>query len=217
MSNFIFYVYAYIRKSNGQPYYIGKGKGDRAFSRHRGISVPKDRSKIVFLEQNLSEVGAFALERRYIKWYGRKNIENGILLNKAEGGEGSSGYMPTIEQRMATSERSKGNKHNLGRKQTTESNLKRSIALKGRPKSIESNIKKSISLKGKPKSIESNLKQSITKIESGMFKGDKNPMYGKRGDLSPLKNKRWWTNGVLSTFCEVCPPGYRAGRTLKVS
>lgn len=89
---FNYYVYAYIRKSNGLPYYIGKGKDKRAFTKHRGISTPKDVSKIVFLETNLSEVGALALERRYIKWYGRKINSSGILLNKTEGGDGISGY-----------------------------------------------------------------------------------------------------------------------------
>lgn len=97
----IYYVYAYINKKTGLPYYIGKGKGNRVYAKHNGITVPKDRSKIVFLETNLSEIGAFALERRYILWYGRKDLDTGILLNRTEGGEGRSGSILSENHKQA--------------------------------------------------------------------------------------------------------------------
>jgi hypothetical protein len=102
---YIYYVYAYLRKKDNTPYYIGKGKKNRAYGKNHRIKPPKDKSKIVFYQTNLLEIDAFKLEIAYIKLFGRKDIGTGILRNITDGGEGHSN--PSNETR---------NKISLGRK-----------------------------------------------------------------------------------------------------
>ena len=84
-----YYTYAYLREDK-TPYYIGKGKGDRIYSTKRSVKLPKDRSRIIFLKQNITEEEAFKHEIYMIDVLGRKDLKTGILRNLTEGGEGFS-------------------------------------------------------------------------------------------------------------------------------
>lgn len=130
---FIYYVYAYLRK-DGTPYYIGKGKNDRRYQDHRSHRPPKDRSRIVLLETNLSELGAFALERRYIRWYGRKDTGTGILINRTDGGEGPAGVIFSDRHRANLSKACKGRGDTRTPEVKAQAAIKASAKLRGKKK-----------------------------------------------------------------------------------
>lgn len=154
-----YYVYAYLRKADLTPYYIGKGKNNRAFSNFHRVAVPKDQSRIIIISNNLTEFGAYALERWLIRWYGRKDNSTGILRNMTDGGEGgtgrAAGFIHTQTTREKISNAHKGktrslisrqkqsesisgtNNHNYGKEKTAEIKEKISIANRGKVRSIE--------------------------------------------------------------------------------
>jgi len=80
-----FYTYAYLREDK-TPYYIGKGMGNRAYSKTHNVTVPP-KEYILFLKVNISEQKAFDHEKYMISVFGRKDLETGILENKTNGGD----------------------------------------------------------------------------------------------------------------------------------
>lgn len=172
-NNNIYYVYAYLRSKDsttakaGTPYYIGKGKDIRAYSKHPGVTLPSDKSLIVLLETKLSNIGALAIERRLIQWFGRKDLGTGILLNKTDGGEGSSGL------KFSAAHRAKLSESNRNQTRSIETRKKISAAKLGIPMTYEQKYKSAAARKGLAVSSETKEKISIAN------KGENNGMYGK--------------------------------------
>ena len=110
-----YYVYLYLRSEDskngvaGSPYYVGKGKGIRAFKPGRKFRPAKENTWI--WQEGLSEDDALLEECRLILMYGRIDNGTGILRNLTDGGEGISGLIATPERRRKIGEAHKGRPH----------------------------------------------------------------------------------------------------------
>jgi hypothetical protein len=190
-----FYTYAYLRVDR-TPYYIGKGKGRRLYEKHqKGISVPKDKSRIIYLKQNLTEEEAFKHEKYMIVVFGRKDLGTGILHNKTDGGDGASGYVFSEETKRKLSEAKKGKKH------SEETRRKHSERMKG-----ENNLNY-----GKSPSEETRRKRSEAN------KGKKHSEETRRKQSEAKKGIKWWNDGKGNTKMSIeCPEeGWVPGREMK--
>ena len=159
---FMFYVYAHYKADdpNGNPFYIGKGKGSRELSHNRNPFWQNIVKKHGFvskrLYENLSEHEAWDIEIKLINQYGKLTEGNGCLCNLANGGEGASGVTHTDTTKEKWSRAKKG--------KTWEE-------IYGVEKAAEIRAKRK--LKNRIQSQETKRKISESK------QGEKNPMYGK--------------------------------------
>jgi hypothetical protein len=145
-----YYIYRYIRLDTNTPFYIGKGKNNRAFELYNRNQYFKNihnsiPTKVEVFIQNLKENQAFNKEIEFIKLYKSMGY---CEANLTDGGEGTSGWAPSEETKRRISKAHKGKiiseaqreklrLANLGKKQSEETKAKRSAALKGKPQHSE--------------------------------------------------------------------------------
>ena len=161
----IFYTYIYYDPSrNNEPFYVGKGKVDRAWTHYTRKGMHPMTQRMQLLNKNnirpviglysyIDEELALLVEMELISKFGRRDLGKGPLLNLTDGGEGVSGSRKVF---------------------TAEHKQKLSAASLGRPKSEEH--KQHVRDKRKLQIIS---KETCTKI-SESHKGEKNHFFGKK-------------------------------------
>jgi hypothetical protein len=132
-----YYVYTHLNPLTKEIFYVGIGKGNRAWNRWAGRNkfwdnyVNKYGFEIEIVAENLTRNQAGKIEIELIAHLGRRQIdEGGTLVNRSSGGDGGSGgYTHTEEWKRQHSERQIGKKKKPLSKEAKE---KISKALKGR-------------------------------------------------------------------------------------
>ena len=220
-----FYTYAYLREDR-TPYYIGKGNGDRAYKKGKGeVNPPKDKSRVIFLKQNLTEEKAFNHEEYMIAVFGRKDLGTGILRNKTNGREGASGAVRSEETKTILRQLNTGENHpSYGRRWWNDG--------KGNSKFVKECPGTGWVL-GHTHGISHS--EETKRILRQLNTGENNPNYGKsasketRRKMSETRKKigirppshkgrKWWNDGKTNKVCVECPgEGWVAGRIKRMT
>lgn len=134
------YVYQLIDSRNGEPFYVGKGTGDRLFKHtthaHTKTSNPIKSNKIdsiiceggevqYIVEYCPTDDDAYDLERSTNEQLGRVDLGTGPLTNCSNGGRGGNrGFVFTPEQKSKLKNRKRGSKTPDGLRRISEANSK---------------------------------------------------------------------------------------------
>jgi hypothetical protein len=101
------YVYRHIRLDNNEPFYIGigsDGSNKRAYSNKNRNTywyniVSKTSYEVEIMLDDLTWEEACEKEKEFIKLYGRKDLNEGTLVNMTDGGEGNTNLSIEAKER----------------------------------------------------------------------------------------------------------------------
>jgi len=132
------YVYLHRRATDGEPFYVGKGKGKRARSRHNRSDwwrsvVDKHGYFVEIVVSDVQEWYACELECELIALYGRRDLGDGPLVNLTDGGDGAVRLAPETLKRIA--------EKNRGKRRTPEAIERASATHRGRKNTQETKSK----------------------------------------------------------------------------
>lgn len=184
-----FYVYFHRCLDTGEIFYVGKGHGNRAYTKRNRSKfwnsiVNKHDYFIEIIESELSEDDAIIKEIFWINKIGRRDIGTGTLVNMTSGGEGTSGYLRVFSDEH----REKIRKSITGLNKSIQHRDRLSIANKGRVVSEETRLKlsKFTSFRNSNTIMSNKQKQGISCANMGRLHSDET----KCKISSSNKNKR---------------------------
>jgi len=170
----MFYTYIW-KDALGNPFYVGKGSGNRMNYLHdRSVDFIAIHSQggctVEVADEFVLESAAHAHEVDLIDFYGRRAY-GGTLVNMTDGGDGTSGWVPTAEQRAKIGAAHKGktisqehraalSRAHKGKTMSASARERIGNAARGRPKTEETRAKLSASRTGKKQSAETLAKLS---------------------------------------------------------
>jgi len=117
-----YYCYVY-NDENGEPYYVGKGVGARAYTGHN-VPIPEDHD-LIQMFYFATEEECWDTEIQLITFFGRK-CDGGTLLNKSTGGQ-----WPATGITHSEESRAKMSKALSGKTRSEETRAKISRAMTG--------------------------------------------------------------------------------------
>lgn len=171
-------VYQHRRLDTNEIFYIGIGKTEkRAYSKHNRNKhwkniVNKVGHKVEIITTCDTREEACQIEQYLIKYYGRRDLGFGSLVNLTDGGEGVLGLTPMKGKKHSDETKSKISLAHKGRKHTEEARLNMSLAHKGKPSprkgkkhSKEAKSKMSKTRKGMP----SNNTVKVLDTQTGVY------------------------------------------------
>ena len=134
-------VYIHKKKTDGTIFYIGIGsRKQRAYSVHRrnqmwNSIVKKHGYDVYIVLEDITIEEAKYAEKYLIKYYGRRDTNQGDLCNLTDGGDGVHGYIYTDERRIIS-----GN-INRGKKFSEEHKSKISTSMTGKSHSEKTKLR----------------------------------------------------------------------------
>ena len=145
------YLYRHIRLDTNTPFYVGIGSDDK-YTRANELTgrtkwwnniFSKSNIDVQIMLDDLSWEQACEKEKEFISLYGRKDLQNGNLVNLTNGGEGCFGRVVSEETKLKISNSNKGKKipkeivekirlKLIGRKHSELTKLKMSLSQTGK-------------------------------------------------------------------------------------
>lgn len=154
-----FYTYIHRKADTGEIFYVGKGKGGRAYSKQRSEYWTNVANKHGFLVEIVayffSEEDSFSDEKQRIADLKESGVR---LCNLTYGGDGASGAVRSEETKRRMAEAKIGKKRIP---ETEETRRRKSESAKGRPMSPEAIAKTAAAHRGMKRSKETLERMSV--------------------------------------------------------